>query len=126
MSGSRRLVLVTALVAIVFATLVGIAGEPQPPLAVASQSPTSAPSSDPTATTTEAPAGRPTASCRVLPTPDHLNQEPPHAPVNGQPSLGVPTLQGVILVKIPQCRDIQAILGKYGLPGPATRYIDVP
>ena len=28
-------------------------------------------------------------------------------------------------MKIPQCRDIQAILGKYGLPGPATRYIDV-
>jgi hypothetical protein len=29
-------------------------------------------------------------------------------------------------VKIPQCRDIQAILRKYGLAGPATRYIDVP
>ena len=28
-------------------------------------------------------------------------------------------------MKIPQCRDIQAILAKYGLPGPATRYIDV-
>ena len=28
-------------------------------------------------------------------------------------------------MKIPQCRDIQAILRKYGLPGPATRYIDV-
>jgi len=28
-------------------------------------------------------------------------------------------------VKIPQCRDIQAILRKYGLPGPATRYIEV-
>ena len=28
-------------------------------------------------------------------------------------------------MKIPQCRDIQAILRKYGLPGPATRYIEV-
>jgi len=68
----------------------------------------------------------PTATCRVLPTPDYQSQEPTHAPVNGQPSLGVPTLRGVILVKIPQCRDIQAILRKYGLAGPATRYIDVP
>jgi hypothetical protein len=46
--------------------------------------------------------------------------------VNGQPSLSGPTLRGVILVQIRQCRDIQAILKKYGLPGPATRYIDVP
>lgn len=65
---------------------------------------------------------RPSA-CRVLPTPNY--PEPSHAPVNGQPSLGVPTLPGVILVRIPQCRDIQAIVAKYGLPGPATRYIDV-
>ena len=28
-------------------------------------------------------------------------------------------------MKIPQCRDIQAILRKYGLLGPATRYIEV-
>ena len=63
----------------------------------------------------------------MLPTPDYGSQaEPTHAPVNGQPSLGVPTRSGVILVKIPQCRDIQAILAKYGLPGPATRDIDVP
>jgi hypothetical protein len=62
--------------------------------------------------------------CRVLPAPNY--PEPPHAPVNGEPSLGVPTLPGVILVKIPQCRDIQAILRTYGLTGPATRYIDVP
>ena len=79
-----------------------------------------------TATLPEARIASPAASCRVLPTPDYQNQEPSHAPVNGQPSLGVPTLRGVILVKIPQCRDIQAILGKYGLAGPATRYIDVP
>lgn len=45
--------------------------------------------------------------------------------MNGQPSLGVPTLSGVILVKIEQCRDIQAILVKYGLPGPAARFLDV-
>ena len=38
----------------------------------------------------------------------------------------MPTQRGVILVEIAQCRDIQAILSKYGLPGPATRYIDVP
>ena len=51
---------------------------------------------------------------------------PTHAPVNGQPSLGVPTVSGVILVEIRQCRDIQAILAKYRLAGPATRYIYVP
>ena len=45
--------------------------------------------------------------------------------MNGQPTLGVPTLSGVILVQIRQCREIQPILLKYGLPGPATRYIDV-
>src|SRR5207249_3224158 len=43
----------------------------------------------------------------------------------GQPSLGVPTRSGMILIEITQCRDIQAILSKYGLPGPATRNIDV-
>jgi hypothetical protein len=59
----------------------------------------------------------------VLPTPEPV--EPTHAPVNGQPTLGVPTLPGVILVRIPQCRDIQAIVVKYGLSGPATRYLDV-
>jgi len=59
--------------------------------------------------------------CRVLRTPEPNN--PPHAPVNGEPSLGVPTRSGVILVEIAQCRDIQAILRKYGLPGPATRAV---
>ena len=59
----------------------------------------------------------------MLPTPNY--PEPPHAPVNGQPSLGVPTLPGVILIKVAQCRDIQAILVKYGLPGPARPYVDV-
>jgi hypothetical protein len=46
--------------------------------------------------------------------------------VNGQPSLGVPTLRGVILIEIRQCLDIEAILAKYGLPGPAVRDIGVP
>ena len=94
---------------------------------------TSAPSVTPThgqasvATATIAGATPPSsATCSPLPTPDYLNQVPPHAPVNGQPSLGVPVLSGVILVQIQQCRDIAAILLKYGLPGPATRYIDVP
>ena len=45
--------------------------------------------------------------------------------MNGQPSLEVPTRSGMILIEITQCRDIQAILSKYGLPGPATRYLDV-
>ena len=31
----------------------------------------------------------------------------------------------MILIEIAQCRDIQAILSKYGLPGPATRNLDV-
>ena len=65
----------------------------------------------------------PSATCRVLPTPERI--EPSHAPVNGQPSLEVPTRSGMILIEITQCRDIQAILSKYGLPGPATRYLDV-
>jgi hypothetical protein len=34
-------------------------------------------------------------------------------------------LRGVILVEIRQCREIGAVLQKYGLAGPATRYIDV-
>ena len=67
---------------------------------------------------------RPAPTCRVLPTPKRI--EPSHAPVNGQPSLQEPTLSGVILIEIAQCRDIQAILVKYGLSGPATRNIDVP
>lgn len=59
-----------------------------------------------------------------LPTPDYgPTAEPSHAPVNGQPSLSVPHRRGVILVKIQQCRDITQILTKYGLLGPATRYI---
>lgn len=80
----------------------------------------------PTATITEAATALPSATCNPLPTPDYLNQVPPHAPVNGQPSLGVPVLRGVILVQIQQCRDIAAILLKYALTGPATRFIDVP
>ncbi len=83
------------------------------------------PVAEATATIAEVATARPTATCRVLPTPDYQNQEPSHAPVNGQASLGVPIQAGVILVEIQQCRDIQAILGKYGLPGPATRYLDV-
>jgi len=77
----------------------------------------------PAPTISEARTPRPSTSCRVLRTPEP--NEPSHAPVNGQPSLGTPTLSGVILAKIAQCRDIQAILVKYGLPGPATRYIDI-
>jgi hypothetical protein len=80
--------------------------------------------SGPVPAPTEARTARPAATCRVLATPERV--EPSHRPVNGQPSLGVPTLSGVILIEIAQCRDIQAILSKYGLPGPATRYIDVP
>ena len=124
MSESRRAVLIAGLAAIAFAALVGITSQPQAPVAV-EESPTPAPTSDPTPTTTDAPSARPTATCRVLPTPNYGNQEPAHAPVNGQPSLGVPTLQGVVLVQIHQCRDIQMILRTYGLLGPATRYIDV-
>jgi hypothetical protein len=80
----------------------------------------------PIATITGAATPPSSATCHPLPTPDYLNQVPPHAPVNGQPTLGVPVLSGVILVQIQQCRDIAAILLKYGLPGPASRYIDVP
>ena len=72
---------------------------------------------------TEARTARAAATCRVLPTPERI--EPSHAPVNGQPSLGEPTRSGMILIEIAQCRDIQAILSKYGLPGPATRNLDV-
>src|SRR5437660_2094416 len=123
MKGSVRLVLIATIGVVAVASAVVIARDQATPLAAqSSASPTPSPAM---ATTEEAQSARPTPPCRVLPTPDYQNQEPPHAPVNGQLSLGEPTLRGVILVKIPQCRDIQAILRKYGLPGPATRYIDV-
>ena len=97
----------------------------QPVLVAAPSATPTASASGITVTFTAEPIPLPTPTCSVLPTPDY-GPEPSHAPVNGQPSLGVPTLRGVILVKIQQCRDIQAVLQKYGLPGPATRYIDVP
>jgi hypothetical protein len=34
-------------------------------------------------------------------------------------------LATIVIVQIRQCRDIQAILVKYGLPGPATRFLGV-
>lgn len=106
--------------------LCATACEQSTPVAVPSPSPTPTPSASGIAVTFIAePAPVPTPTCRVLPTPNY-GPEPSHAPVNGQPSLGVPTVRGVILIKIQQCRDIQAVLQKYGLPGPATRYIDVP
>jgi hypothetical protein len=66
----------------------------------------------------------PRSTCVPEPTPEYLAEVPPHAPVNGQPSLGVPIRTGVILVQIQQCRDIETIVRKYGLAGPATR--DIP
>jgi hypothetical protein len=66
---------------------------------------------------------RPQSTCVPVPTPDYLTVVPTHAPVNGQPSLGVPIQSGVILVQVQQCRDIETIVRKYGLAGPATRYI---
>lgn len=63
-------------------------------------------------------------TCDDLPTPDYgPSAEPSHAPVNGQPRLSGPHQRGVILVKVQQCRDIAQMLTKYGLLGPATRYI---
>jgi len=108
-----------------FATIVVVATavaqrSPGTPSAIASPTPEQVPST----TVSEAPTAPPAARCRVLPTPDYGPQAP-HAPVNGQPSLGVPTLPGVILIEIRQCREIQAILAKYGLPGPAVREIPV-
>ena len=119
-SGIVVLVVATAGVAALF--LASGAGESP----ITSPSPSAAPVAVPspsgiTVTFTTATA---TPTCRVLPTPNY-GPEPPHAPVNGQPSIGAPTLSGVILVRIPQCRDIQQILSKYGLAGPATRYVDV-
>lgn len=58
------------------------------------------------------------------PTPDYgPSALPTHRPVNGQPSLSAPHRRGVILVKIVQCRDIAQVLMKYGLLGPATRWV---
>jgi hypothetical protein len=111
---------------IVAMLLCATACSPSTPVSAASASPTPVPlRGDSTATPIPSFPVAPAATCRVLPRPDYLNQEPSHAPVNGQPSLGVPTLRGVILIQIRQCRDIGTILQKYGLPGPATRYIDV-
>src|SRR3954469_7912805 len=64
----------------------------------------------------------PTQTCVPVATPDFPT--PAHSAVNGQPNIGVPIKTGVILVQIRQCRDIEAIVRKYGLPGPATRYIE--
>jgi hypothetical protein len=120
MSRSLRLGSVAAFTTIVVVATAVAQLSPATPVAIASPTPERVPST----TVTEAPTARPAATCRVLPTPDY---GPPalHAPVNGEPSLGVPTLRGVILVEIRQCHEIQAVLQKYGLAGPATRYIDV-
>ena len=110
-------VAVAALAIVVIASAAAVALQLKTqPLAVTSPAPV----------TSNAPTGtpQPSTSCRVLRTPEPNN--PTHAPVNGQPSLGVPIQSGVILVEVAQCRDIKAILIKYGLAGPATRYIDVP
>ena len=128
-----RLIVLAALAAIAVVIATEIAQAPQStPLAIASPTGNAIPS--PTATSAELWVGpaptmneartpRPSTTCRVLRTPEPNN--PPHAPVNGQPTLAEPTLSGVILVQIAQCRDIQAVIAKYGLPGPATRYIDI-
>jgi hypothetical protein len=123
-----RLAIVAAVLAIAVATAAGMAREEAaPPLAVISPSPAATSPgalwAGPAPTMSEARTPRPSTTCRVLPTPEPVN--PPHAPVNGQPSLGVPTLPGVVLIEVRQCRDIQAILLKYGLLGPATRDVDV-
>jgi hypothetical protein len=108
-----------------------------PPLAgdVPSQSPTPMTTSTPvpnlaigvapSAPTREVGMGRqPPETCVDEPTPDYgPTALPTHAPVNGQPSLSEPHRRGVILVKIVQCRDIAQILTKYGLLGPATRWV---
>jgi hypothetical protein len=132
---SRRLrfVVLAALAAIVILLVTAIAQDaPATPLAMGSPTPDPVPSPTPTSaglwvgpapTMNEARTPQPSATCRMLPTPEPVN--PPHAPVNGQPSLGVPTLPGVILIEVRQCRDIQVILLKYGLLGPATRDVDV-
>lgn len=78
----------------------------------------------PAAPTREVSAPPPLGTCVDLPTPDYgPSAEPLYAPVNGQPSLSGPHQRGVILVKIQQCREITQIVTKYGLLGPATRYI---
>src|SRR5207237_3887547 len=128
-----RPAVIAALAATAIASAVAVALElaAQPvaitsPISVPTAAATVTPSSlwaAPAPALSEARPPRPSTTCRVLPTPNY--PEPPHAPVNGQPSLGVPTLPGVILIKVAQCRDIQAILVKYGLAGPATLYLDV-
>jgi len=128
-----RLAVIAALAVTAIASAVAVALELAaqpvaitPPISVSTATATVTPSSlwpGSAPALSEARTPRPSTTCRVLPTPNY--PEPPHAPVNGQPSLGVPTLPGVILIKVAQCRDIQAILVKYGLAGPATLYLDV-
>lgn len=67
----------------------------------------------------EPPYGRPS---RVNP---NAMLEPPHAPVHGQPTLPVATRAGEILVKVKTGVAIQAVIARYGLKGPASRYIDL-
>lgn len=87
--------------------------------------PNSATGVAPAAPTREVGMGRqPPETCMDEATPDYgPTGLPTHAPVNGQPSLSEPHRLGVILVKVVQCRDVAQVLTKYGLPGPASRYI---
>src|SRR2546430_15854528 len=124
-----RLAMLASLAAIVVVIAAAIALSPAAaPFAIVS--PTAVPSPvatsaglwvGPAPTMNEAVTRRPSTTCRVLRTPEPNN--PPHAPANGQPNLGVPTRSGMILIQIAQCRDIQAVLVKYGLAGPATRAV---
>jgi len=84
----------------------------------------SAPTPPAQSTTAEASAP-PESRCSSGPTPSP-GEPASHLPVNGQPTLPVPTERGAILLQIQCGRDISAILAKYNLKGPTTRYVDVP
>lgn len=105
---------------IIAITLLACSPEPSSPTASMSQSEAS---SAPPAVVLATPSAPPAASLTCVPVPTPENPEPSHAPVNGQPDLDVPARMGVVLVQIRQCRDIVDVLQRYGLSGPAVRYI---
>ena len=100
-------------------SLIACSSAPTPPASVVTIR-------DPAAQSTTVEATAPPESrCSGVATP--TPREPAlYLSVNGQPTLPVPTERGAILVQIQCGRDINAILAKYQLKGPATRHVDVP
>ena len=75
---------------------------------------------------------RPGGGEAIIPLEDRCSNSPvptvaePSGSVNGQPTIAGAIEPGVVLVQIQCGRDINAIVAKYRLKGPARRYLQVP